>query len=318
MEHLSDLGRLALGSRMKRLSDYLIAEVNTIYKQAGIEFEASCFPLLKLLERHGALTLREAEQKMNTSHSYVSQKAKYLKAHGLIEIKASSRDARNKNMSLTAKGTTLLDQMRPCWKNLDIAIARILGDDEREIFQGLSKLENKFQGVSLSGEVSKLDTHKHKIELVDYKPEFKDAFASLNLEWLEKAFVLQAFDRNAFADPEKNLIGKGGEIFFVLADGKPIATGAIYPDGKDFELCKMGVDPRFRGEGIGQKLVHAGIERAKKRGAKKLTLTSNRHKLAPAVRLYKSMGFSEVPLKKEDVEKYGAGRVDIRMEMPLP
>ena len=63
MEHLSELGRLGLGSRMKRFSDYLISEVNTIYKNAGIDFEASCFPLLTLLERYGAMTLRQAEEK---------------------------------------------------------------------------------------------------------------------------------------------------------------------------------------------------------------------------------------------------------------
>ncbi len=320
MQHLNELGRLGLGSRMKRFSDYMMTEVNAIYKKAGIEFEASCFPLLTLLERYGAMSLREAEQKMGTSHSYVSQKAKYLSSEGLIEIQSSSRDARSKNMSLTAKGSALIEKVRPCWKAMDIAFANILGEDEREIFKALSLLEDKMMsGPSLSERVDTMikTAPVSDIEIVGYRKEFKDAFASLNLEWLEKAFVLQDFDRKAFADPEKTIIGQGGEIFFALLDGKPVGTGAIYPDGKNFELCKMGVDPRYRGMGIGEKLVTEGIERARKKGAKKITLTSNRNKLAPAVRLYQSMGFTEVPMLDADIKKYGTGRVNIRMELPL-
>ena len=198
-------------------------------------------------------------------------------------------------------------------------MARLLGDDERAIFQALSNLEDKLmKSSSLSEDVASIGAlEKSKIEIVDYAPEYREAFASLNLEWLEKAFVLKDFDRKAFADPEKNIIAKGGQIFFALADGVPVGTGALYPEEKHYELCKMGVDPRFRGKGIGRDLVMAGIERAKKLGAKKITLTSNRHKLAPAIRLYRDIGFVEVAMKQEDLDKYGEGRVNIRMEMKL-
>lgn len=319
MEHLSELGRLGLGSRMKRFSDHMISEVNAIYKEAGIDFEASCFPLLTLLERYGPMSLREAEVKMKTSHSYVSQKAKYLKEEGLLEILSSERDARTKNMSLTEKGIDLINKVRPYWKAMDITFAKLLGDDERIIFQALSKLEEKLiHGPSIREEVAKLaNTPADDFTIVDYAPEYREAFSALNLEWLEKAFVLQEFDYKAFEDPEKNIIRKGGDVFFALSDGKPIGTGALYPEEDHYELCKMGVDPRFRGKGIGRELVLAGIERAKQRGASKVTLTSNRHKLAPAVRLYQNLGFTEVPLKKEDTEKYGEGRVNIRMEFSL-
>jgi ribosomal protein S18 acetylase RimI-like enzyme/DNA-binding MarR family transcriptional regulator len=319
MQHLNELGRLGLGSRMKRFSDYLIAEVNTIYKQAGIQFEASCFPLLTLLERYGPMTLREAEQKMGTSHSYISQKAKYLKQENLIEIQASERDGRSKHLSLTAKGMELIEQARPCWKNMDIAFANMLGDDEREIFQALSLLEKKMMDTSsLSKRVTEMTrAASSDVVISDYKPEYKTAFINLNLEWLEKAFVLQDFDRKILNNPEKHLIENGGDLFFALIDGKPVGTGALYPEKDSLELCKVAVDPRYRGMGIGRKLVAAGIERARKKNASKITLTSNRHKLAPAIRLYRSMGFTEVPLRDKDIKKYGKDHINIRMEMPL-
>ena len=319
MKYLNELGRLSLGSRTKRFSDYLFSQVNSVYKQAGINFEAGCFPILALLDRYGSMTLSDAEQKLGTSHSYVSQKAKYLRKEGLISLETSVQDARSKNMHLTEKGMELIDQLRPCWKDMDIALAQILGNEEREIFHALSLLENKFMGEkSFSQHVFALPkTPSTNIWISDYKPEYKEVFSSLNLEWLEKAFVLQKFDREVFSDPEKYIIAKGGEIFFAMIGEKPVGTAALYPDDSDFELCKMSVDPSYRGYGIGEKLVQEGLERAVKKGASKLMLTSNSHKLAPAVKLYKKMGFKEVPLRNEDIEKYGQERINIRMEICL-
>lgn len=321
MQHLNELGRIGLGSRMKRFSDYMMTEVNAIYKNAGIDFEASCFPLLSLLERYGPMSLRDAEQRLGTSHSYVSQKAKYLEGEGLIAITASQRDARSKDMHLTAEGIKLIEKARPCWKALDIAFARLLGDDERMIFQALTTLEKRLMDAPLLrrtvGDLLQ-PSSGGEVEIVDFQPRLARDFAELNLEWLEKSFTLMEFDHNVFADPKKYIIDKGGDIFFALLDGKAVGTAALYPESDDsFELCKMSVDPRHRGLGIGRKMVEEGIRRAQALGAKRVTLLTNSHKLAPAIRLYRSMGFQEIPMTAEDIRKYGEGRVDLRMELAL-
>ncbi|HAJ89868.1 MAG TPA: hypothetical protein DCM27_02465 [Rhodospirillaceae bacterium] len=324
MNHLTELGRLSLGSRLKRISDYLITETNTLYKSNSINLEASCFPLLTLLERYGALSIREAEQKLGTSHSYISQKAKTLKELGLIDITADKRDARSKHLHLTQQGLALIEKTRPIWKAIDIAFAKMLGDEERKIFHALAALEEKimppmlFQKTVMDQIKNDGANRSSEIQIVEYKPEYKDAFVQLNLEWLEKMFVLQEFDYNVFEDPEQYIIQKGGKIFFALLDNAPIGTVALYPDGNNnFELCKMGVDPRFRSLGIGRKLVQHGIKEAQKAGLEELTLLTNSYKLAPAVRLYRELGFRETPLTTDDIKKYGKGRVDLRMTYPL-
>lgn len=322
MNHMNELGRLSLGSRMKRLSDYLITEVNAIYKANGIDFEASCFPLLTLLERRGPQTLRDAERHLGTSHSMVSQKAKYLKEHQLIDMTPCPRDARNKNLHLTQRGLELIERMRPLWKSMDIAFAKMLGEHEREIFKALGQLEQSMvaDGTPLRDRVQALTSapDTQHIRIADYSPEYHQDFCQLNLEWLEKSFVLQEFDHNVFKDPEKYILKKGGDIYMAILDGKAVGTAALYPEGDGvYELCKMGVDPRYRGHGIGRKLVEAGIERARAKGAHTLTLLTNSYKLAPAVRLYKDMGFTSIPLTPEDIKKYGEGRIDLRMELNL-
>ena len=318
MEHFSDLGRIGLGSRFKRLSDSLIAEVNAIYKDAGIQLEASCFPLISLLERYGPQTLREVEEKLKTSHAYVSQKAKALKELGLITIKVESTDRRSKKMALTDKGRAIIASARPYWLALDRMFADMFHPDEKEIFRMLGLLESHLLKTPLREKIHEYrERETPPVVMADYDPAFRQAFADLNLEWLEKSFTLNDFDRQAFSDPEASIIKKGGDVFFALVDRKPAGTAALYPSQGGYELCKMGVDARYRGRGIGETLVAEGIRRARAKKAQSLFLLSNRGKLAPAIRLYEKMGFVETPLSPEDVKKYVGGRVDIRMEYPL-
>jgi len=73
----------------------------------------------------------------------------------------------------------------------------------------------------------------------------------------------------------------------------------------------MGVSPKAQGNGIGKLLGQHIIEKAKQLGAKKIFLESNR-KLAPALSLYKKLGFTEMT---KVASPYS--RSDIQMELQL-
>ncbi len=78
-----------------------------------------------------------------------------------------------------------------------------------------------------------------------------------------------------------------------------------------WEICKLATDRSFRGMGAGRAVFESCMKYAVSRGAKKLTILSNR-KLVPAIGLYLSCGFREVPA--EDV---GYERVDILLEKTI-
>ena len=50
MDKLKDLQELALGSRLKRLSDYLMKEIQIVYDKSNIDFVPYLFPVFKLLQ----------------------------------------------------------------------------------------------------------------------------------------------------------------------------------------------------------------------------------------------------------------------------
>ena len=52
MKNLNDLGVLGLGTRLKRLSDFLYRQIDDVYKAEKIDFHARNFPLLQLLNEN--------------------------------------------------------------------------------------------------------------------------------------------------------------------------------------------------------------------------------------------------------------------------
>jgi ribosomal protein S18 acetylase RimI-like enzyme len=150
-------------------------------------------------------------------------------------------------------------------------------------------------------------------EVLTYRPEWRDAFERLNREWIESYFVLEEADREAFRDPEKKILGPGGQIFFVVDGREPLGTCAVLRHGPEVhEIAKMAVAPVARGLGYGDLLMDAAVGFSRAAGARKVVIVSNT-RLGPAIRLYEKHGFVRVPLEAD--ARYA--RADIKLEREL-
>ena len=148
--------------------------------------------------------------------------------------------------------------------------------------------------------------------IVDYEDRHQDAFRALNIAWISRYFVVEDSDRKALDDPESGILRGGGCILMAEDDDSVVGCVAlIREDAHTFELAKMAVDPSAQGRGIGALLGRAAIDRARTLGARRVELLSNRS-LAPAMALYRKLGFVEVPLGHVDYQ-----RADIRMAIDL-
>ena len=150
------------------------------------------------------------------------------------------------------------------------------------------------------------------VRIVDYAPRHRERFRELNLAWITEYFRVEEADRRALDDPEGYILGHGGHIFIAEAEGGIVGGCALlHNDDGSFELAKMAVDPAARGLGVGRALGEAAIERARALGARSVELLSNT-RLVPAITLYRSLGFVEVPLPANDYE-----RANIKMVLEL-
>lgn len=138
------------------------------------------------------------------------------------------------------------------------------------------------------------------IRIVAFEPRWRADFARLNLEWLRRWFVVEAFDEEVLGDPERHILADGGRILFALRDDAAGATRAIgtvalrHAGDGVYELTKMAVEPDLRGAGIGRALLEAAIATYRGLGGRELYLESS-SVLEPALRMYESAGFVHHP-----------------------
>lgn len=151
-----------------------------------------------------------------------------------------------------------------------------------------------------------------EVKIIHFSPDLVSHFATLNYEWLNTYFHVEAHDREMLDDPYTFILNPGGHILFAHYQDQIVGTVALIPEGTNtFELAKMAVDPDYRGLKVGHKLMESAIEWSREKGIEKLVLESNT-KLESAIHLYKKFHFQEIP---RICSPYA--RCNIRMELVL-
>lgn len=157
--------------------------------------------------------------------------------------------------------------------------------------------------------------HLQQVVIREFQPGDEDSFRRLNEEWISRYFHIEEKDQETLADPRSGILASGGRIFFATIDDECIGCCALLRLSADeFEVAKMAVAERWQGSGIGRRLLQSVVESARSGGARRLYLETN-HILAPAIRLYRSIGFQHLPAERVVPSPYA--RADVYMEMIL-
>ena len=151
MNFYQQLGFLVFGSRLKRLGDTFINDVNRIYKNHKIDFDASWFPVFYILSQRKEVSIKEISGELNVSHSAISQLVSGLQQKGLIKSVASKKDARHKAITFTAKGEKLLKKIKPVWIALQKAMEELTAENtpSKKVLPALAGIEESIQDKNL-------------------------------------------------------------------------------------------------------------------------------------------------------------------------
>ncbi|PWH82459.1 hypothetical protein DIS18_09395 [Algibacter marinivivus] len=314
MDALRGYGELGLGSRLKRVSEFMMKETQLVYNHFNIDFDPYLFPIFKIIANKNGVTNSEIQNSLKFSQPAITQALNKLNDKGLIIYKGDKLDKRKKIISLSEKGKKTLTQLKPLWKSIDEVIKEYTLEKSSSLIEHLNSLENKFNKKSFSNTIIenvKMEV-KQDIDIVLYKEEYATHFYDLNVEWLKTYFYVEPYDKEVLNNPEKYIINKGGHIFFARLNKQVVGTVALMPIGEDglYELTKMAVSPKHRGHKIGQQLMQFCIDYAKSMGLPKLILYSNR-KLENAIYIYRKYGFIELEIESNSPYK----RSDIKMEL---
>jgi GNAT superfamily N-acetyltransferase len=102
-----------------------------------------------------------------------------------------------------------------------------------------------------------------------------------------------------FSLSDRQLVAGDGAFLIAYLNGVAVGCGAVRRlDATTAEIKRMYVDPSVRGRGIGRALVEALEREARLVGVTKIVLETGT-RLAPAIKLYESMGYGPIPLYGE-------------------
>lgn len=310
-----ELGLLALGSRLRRLSDRLMTDAAAIYRTENVTFEPSWFPLFRLLAAEGPATVGDAAAALGVTHARVSQSSRAMIAGGVAASTKDTDDERRTVLSLTPNGHSLVNALQPIWNSLHHALRDVVAATGVDLLAVLDGLEHALDERAIPERAAEYRRAQlgDAVTIVDYEPRWARDFEELNVEWLERWFAVEPVDREMFARPKAVILDKGGAIFFALLEGRIVGTCALVATGPySYELTKMAVAPELRGRQIGRKLAQHAIGAARQRGAGAISLVTNSG-LTPAVALYRSLGFRVTRVGPHP--KYQRG--DLSMELTL-
>jgi DNA-binding MarR family transcriptional regulator/N-acetylglutamate synthase-like GNAT family acetyltransferase len=314
MDSLKGFGELGIGSRLKQLSDYMMKETQLVYNHFNIDFDPYLFPSFKIIATKNGITNKDIKDKLNLSQPAITQAINKLIKKELVVVKNDKTDKRKKNIILSKKGKILLEKIKPIWNSIDAVIKNYTILESKSLLEHINNMEDLFANKSFSDAIiENITLHfNNTLKIVAFKKEYSKDFYNLNIEWLKTYFYVEPYDEEVLSNPQKYIIDKGGYIFFAKLDGNIIGTVALMPmsEKKVFELTKMAVSPKHRGNKIGQQLMQYCIDFSKKEKFNKLVLYSSR-KLENAIYIYRKYGFIEIPVEANCIYK----RCDIKMEL---
>lgn len=241
-------GALILGTRMKRLSEKFLQEINLVYKDENMPFEPSWFPIFYLLRKGEGLSLTDIAMELDVSHSAISQMVQNLKKKGLLDELADPYDGRRKNICLSKKGQALLAQVKPIWWAMEQAVTEILGEENRLIFfKQIGELEKVVQNNILSRKIiSNIPASRFDLIKIDYLEKDSLLHSFLLQHHLPKPLDF-AFVGKAVA--EQKMVGM-------------ISFGRM-EDTEDYLLQELYVQNGFRRKGIGTQLLNWAMNELK-------------------------------------------------------
>jgi len=269
---------LFFGIRLKKTGEMLSSQVAQILSDKKIEFEPRGIYLLTILKGKEQASIKEIAAILGMTHPAIVQMVNSLNNFGLIAQSKSVDDKRITLIKLTEKGKEELNRIEPVLTEIEYAVESVINEIDVNLKYSLSKLSEAVKSKLLILKVNEGLKQKSidEVNIVPYNRKYKSDFAKLNYEWLEKYFNTEngeTEDKRLLNNPEKEIIKKGGEIFFAILNSNVVGTCAVLKiDDTTYELAKMGVTEKAQGRQIGKKLTLTAIGYAVEKGALKLKL----------------------------------------------
>jgi len=289
---IEKLGYLIGITHFRRISEKLYVDGDKIYKEAGIHFKASWFPVYYVLAlSESPLTVLQIAEQIDFSHITVKNVLRELEKEELVSIEANPADKRSKLVSLSPKGQKLIYRLKPLWISVSSALKKVFQSGHPDFINILNRIDHQIEKNPINSMVAQQEVES--VEVVDYKPGLNKHFHELAGPWLteELSGQLKEEDGIALQNPDEAHFMDGGFLFYAIYKDQIVGFVALIRlDDDAFELAKLYINPNHRNLGIDTLLIERCISRCNENHALELWLQTSISKTA-AHNIYDALGF---------------------------
>lgn len=141
MEFIKELGTLALGTRIKNLSESMMRDMAMIYKEQDIDFEPRWFTFFQLMLYKKESNVSQIARDLNQTHPSIVQIINSLETKKLIITRRDKTDNRKRLVRLSKKGKQLAKELIPLWKIVQTVSDEVLNETAPYLLDDISKIE---------------------------------------------------------------------------------------------------------------------------------------------------------------------------------
>src|SRR5437016_3134173 len=108
MDFYNHAGKMALGSRLRRLSEQLTDDAAQVYKLYNVPLQPKWFPVFYVLSQGVDKTITAIAEEIGHSHPSVSNIIREMVKEGIAVEKKDKKDGRKNMVALSKKGKEIL------------------------------------------------------------------------------------------------------------------------------------------------------------------------------------------------------------------
>ena len=288
MNSIDQSGILAISTRLQRISDRFRKDGLQIYKENGIDFEPKWFPVIYTLKDKPCLSIGEIAAEIGYAHPSTISLLKELEKEKLILSTKDKNDDRKRLIQLTPKAEELINQMKPVWEIMVVAMTE-LTDTKNNIMLAINEVEASFKKKSFLERALTI-MENNKSGLIKENPDKVEVEKITNPEDLKTAFAIrrQVFvvGQNVSAEAEEDGNDEATH-FLAKVNDLPAGTARRRKTKDGFKLERFAVLNAYRGSGVGGALVRALVSDLPKGSRTYL------HAQIRAAKFYEKNGFSQ-------------------------
>lgn len=307
---ITKLSYLAGATRFRRISEQLYVDGDKIYKEAGIHFRASWFPVFYVLAlAESPLTIMQVASQIDFSHITVKNVIRELEQAEYVLITSNPTDKRSKLVSLNPKGQKLIYRLKPLWLSYSTALKKIFQTGHPDFMNILNRIDHQIEENPINKIVSQPELES--INIVDYKPGLDKHFYELAGPWLigEANGHLEEHEGVTLQSPEEAHFMEGGFLFFARRKDQIVGFVSLKRlDDDTFEIAKLYVNPNCQNFGVDSKMIERCISRCMENDASELwvQITLN---MQETPKLYANHGFSDKEAPSQMLVREGSEKV---------